>query len=154
MKSALRFTLVAMAAVAVLAVCGCQAPPHSLQQGDAAVILLSIKMNPNLYFNGPEPLAVRPPAGSPFTFGKEKFSDPKPSGPLRVAFVVGSDLAPGTYTIELATRMMYCNKADDICVIRDEKIPVAVAIKEKTAGSETPVEIPVQYTLKEQANKS
>lgn len=101
---------------------------------DTVIIDFSVKLPNYLYFNGPQPVKVMIPGNVPFEFEKKVYAQTgKPKFPMHLKFEVPRPIDLGVYEIPLAVKLMYCNKADDICLIRDYVTKVEFMVV-KTGG--------------------
>ncbi len=87
--------------------------------GDTVVVNVFVNLPKYLYLNGPKPLRIMIPGNTPFKFSKNEYFVKKPIFPLKLDFTFDRKIKTGIHKIPLAARLMYCNKADDICLIKN-----------------------------------
>lgn len=100
--------------------------------GDTVTINVFVNLPKYLYLNGPKPLQILIPANIPFKFSKNEYFITKPIFPLNLDFNIERDIKPGIHKIPFATRLMYCNKADDICLIKNVMLEVEFMVVRKS----------------------
>lgn len=91
-----------------------------VRHGDKVILNFTVKTPAYLYLNGPKPVRVMVPGNSPFKFSKNEYFVTKPVFPIKIEFSVPKDTPTGRQKITFGLRLMYCNKADDVCLIKNE----------------------------------
>ena len=102
------------------------------QWNDKIEILLTVSHPKFLYLSGPRPVSVRVPGNTPFTFTKNEFFITRPVFPMRIKFEVTRDVQPGIHQVPMGLRLMYCNKANDICQIKNDFLPIELMVEAKS----------------------
>jgi hypothetical protein len=96
-----------------------EAKPTPIQRGDTVVIELTVDTGPDMYLNGPKPVVVKVPGNTPFVFPHSEYFVTKPVFPMKIGFEVSEKAPAGIQQIDLALKLMFCKKKDDICVIKN-----------------------------------
>ena len=131
-----RFLLVILVLALLLPVVACEdnvdttiSGPNRVGQGGTIVVDLTVNLPSNLYFNGPKPVSIKPPGNVPFKFSQDEWAQKgKPTFPMQITFEVPRATPDGKYKVPFAMQLMYCNKTDDICLIKNNILPVDVTV--------------------------
>jgi len=117
--------------------------------GDKIVVNLTVTMPKYLYLNGPRPVSVKTPGDTIFTFTSNEYYVTKPLFPLKIDFTVQLKTPFAVHKIPLALRLMYCNKADDLCHIKNDIINVEFEVSsERKAAQSMTYNIDETYEIK------
>lgn len=145
----------ALALVALFFGCGANEQPSTPEQGqpaqkvdEAEEVFTGLTVSPSdtiimnftvvapshLYLNGPKPVKINVPGNMPFVFDKAEYFVTKPVFPMKIKIDIPRSGPFGKQKIPLALQLMYCNKADDICLIKNEILPVEFMVVKEGAG--------------------
>lgn len=91
-----------------------------VRHGDRVILNFTVDTPSYLYLNGPKPVRVMVPGNSPFKFTKNEYFVTKPVFPIKIDFNIPKSAPTGLQKISFGLRLMYCNKADDVCLIKNE----------------------------------
>ena len=126
-------------------------PIASLYRGDSGYLQITVTSPSYLYLSGPEPLVVNLPQTKAFTWEDTRAKLTTPVFPMLIPFKVPSTAPGGRHDLALGLKIMYCNKADDICVFKNDLLnaPIEILPGARQGGPDNAASISVEYEIKE-----
>jgi len=132
-----------------------ETPTNPVYRTDKGYLSITVTSPPYLYLSGPEPLVVKLPQTDAFVWESNQAKMTTVSFPLLIPFEVPKTAPGGGQELTLGLRLTYCNKADDVCVFKNDlvSVPVDVMPGLRPAGQEEKPIVPVVYEIKEPERK-
>ncbi|MDP8256890.1 MAG: hypothetical protein P9M14_14160 [Candidatus Alcyoniella australis] len=130
-------------------------PATQIYRDDNGYISVTINAPSYLSLSGPEPLVVKLPQNDVLAWESNQAKLTTVSFPMIIPFKVPKTAPGGPFELTLGLRLTYCNKADDICVLKNDvvKVPLDVMPGIRQPGDKDSPIAPVVYEIKEPEKK-